>query len=84
MNAERIRCCVPFCGRTFSREKVGFPREIICGKHFRAIGPRTKQQYRGINRKLKKWPDDERLFRLHDLNWRRAKRQAIEAAAGLI
>ena len=83
MKQDRIPCCVPFCKRTASKERFPHADEIICGKHWRAVGRRTKWLYRAVRRKLKRWPNDEHYHDISSRNWQVCRREAIEAAAGL-
>ena len=47
---ERIKCVVPHCRRTASKERFPTAEEIICGKHWRMI-PR---EVRDVRAKLKR------------------------------
>jgi len=92
----RIRCCVPFCRRTF---KADGATEVICGKHWRAVPAEVRQAkyyaYRSYKRRFgdNGWwiyppASQERIEcsaahrRCHDA-WERCKRAAIEAASGI-
>jgi hypothetical protein len=80
---DRIPCLVPFCRRTAARERFPGVEEIICGKHWRTSAWRTRKLYYGVQRKLRRWPNDERLRRLEWRLWERCKRQVLQAAEGL-
>ncbi len=80
---DRIPCLVPFCRRTAARERFPEAEEIICGKHWRMSAWRTRKLYYGVRRKLRRWPNDERLRRLEWRLWERCKRQILQAAGGL-
>lgn len=93
--SERVRCCVPFCGRT---RKPGC-NEWICSGHWANVPRRLRRRKFLFERRYRKlfgnnaWhiypggsPDRimaVRLDRLCDLAWQRCKKAAIEGAAGL-
>ena len=79
----RILCVAPFCKRTAPTSRWPDCDEFICAKHWRGVGRRTKWLYRTVKRKLKRRPDDRDYLLLGRRIWERAKREAIEAAAGL-
>lgn len=78
-HGRRISCIVPFCRRTRGDRK-GDPitpgMEWICAEHFRPIDRAMKRIYRRAIRRDRCSPATARI-------WRRLKRAAIEAAAGL-
>lgn len=51
MTEERLGCCVPYCRRTFKRDGA---REIICGKHWRAVPQAMKARRRQLLRRARK------------------------------
>lgn len=98
MKSGRIPCIVPFCRCTADARKFSADTEIICAKHWRAVSADTKARYRTVKRrKLKIWklindpraarkPGGPTYYRAQDAvqrTWERAKREAIERAAGL-
>lgn len=85
---DRLKCCVPFCRRTFKREDCE-GAEVMCGKHWRLASPILRRRHKrlcrcyrrnslttGIDREIK-------LSSLEEALWNRIKAQAIEAAAGI-
>ena len=85
----RIPCCVPFCRRTASREKMGNCDEIICGKHYRLASATLRRRLSRLRRQRARYRegiDDDKKWRSIRLDWQlwdRIKRQAIERAAGI-
>ena len=93
----RIACVIPGCRRGTSRFPDS--DEIICGPHWRAVPAATKRRKARIRRELRRFfaiaeaqgwalSNDQhrygaRLYRAASLAWRRAKAQAIQAAAGI-
>jgi hypothetical protein len=56
---DRIKCLVPFCKRTARADK--YPgQDIICGKCWRYVSPKTKLRRALLNRRSRKV---NRLFR---------------------
>ena len=96
---DRIRCCVPYCGRTAAREKFPNCEEIICGKHWRMAPKRLRLRKRTIERYYRRHFGDQAYWqfpagsarrlkavqahRLNNLMWERCKRAAIDVALGL-
>lgn len=93
----RLRCCVPFCGRTFRNDEGC--AEVICGKHWR-LAPKAWRRRYGLlrRRRLKRYGENAswlypagseariecvRLDTLLDKLWARLKAAAIETAGGL-
>lgn len=88
--AERIRCCVPYCRRTFKRSADHDDEtETMCGKHYRLADPLLRAKRSTINRRRTaalnrmNWPLVDRLTRISNFMWRKIKRQAIERALGI-
>ena len=89
----RLRCCVPFCGRT--RAPQDRFAEWVCPQHWTAVDKRLRRLHAGCKRAGNKafwrkgWADvvaDPRLARMAAREirvWARCKRQAIERAAGI-
>lgn len=71
-SGERVPCCVPGCRR--SHKPASFP-EYICATHW----PLTDRKLRRVMFRARRQRDWETAARA----WRKLKRQAIEAAAGL-
>lgn len=75
----RMACQVPGCRRTRGQRKGEPPltptTEWICGDHWRMV-PRELRRLLFTARR-------RRRQRLHALAWRRAKRAAVERAAGI-
>lgn len=83
MKPGRTPCCVPFCGRTAPASN-GWS-EYLCGVHYRLADASLRQRRRFIRarwRKASGWRA-ERFLRMDERLWERAKRQAIERAAGI-
>lgn len=69
---ERLRCSVPFCGRT-----TGEPfTEWVCGNHWRLVPKRLRRLYALAKRRRKP-------SHVLDWLWQRCKVSAIEAAGGI-
>lgn len=53
---DRIPCCVSFCRRTGSAEKLELEAgaQIICGKCWRHISPPTRSRYRQLARRQRR------------------------------
>lgn len=79
MPGDRIPCCVPFCRRT-RRNDIGF-EEWICDDHWRAVPAPMRRVYSRALRRYRRGVGGygEPESRL----WRRLRRAAVEAAAGL-
>lgn len=78
MTTLRIRCCVPFCGRTKAND--GTFDEWICQVHWQPVPRVMKRAYARIKREVRHGaPWGPRAARI----WCRVKRAAIEAAAGI-
>ena len=80
MTIGRTKCVLPFCRRTTHADWD----EWICAEHWRGVRRRTRWLHFAIRRKVKRDPGlDPRFAEMRRQNWRRCKRQALEAAAGL-
>lgn len=81
----RIRCLVPFCGRTF-KKKAGDDEEALCGLHWRLADKAKRQRLRVIYRAWQKSEADSlvqhRAAELWWRQWEEIKAQAIERAMG--
>jgi hypothetical protein len=73
--SDRVRCVVPFCGRT---TKPGDFNEWICAKHWPNVDRRTKWLHRAIKRKARRFGWTDELAGMAARVWIKAKRQAIE------
>jgi hypothetical protein len=97
--AARLRCCVPYCRRSASRDKFPNVDEIICGKHWRLAPKAWRVRKRKIERYYRRHFGDQgywnfppgsarrlkavQAHRLDNLMWDRIKRHAIEVALGI-
>lgn len=82
----RIRCCIPFCGRTFKlRADEDADTETMCGKHWRLgdkwLRVKRARVVRMINRGVQE-PDLTKAYREAHRLWELVKAQAIERAMG--
>lgn len=91
----RIRCCVPFCGRSFKRLCEG--EKTICGKHWRLADKSLRRRRTKLLRWYSKhygdtppWKLDKprplkawQVWRMCSQLWERALRQAIERSQGI-
>jgi hypothetical protein len=76
---KRLKCAVPFCGRTTSRSEFN---EWLCGDHWRQISKIKRRVYGRLTKKWRRYhhlSDGIRADRI----WNRLKREAIERAVGL-
>ena len=85
---DRIPCVVPFCRRTAASDQCSGSGEMICGLHWRLADRSLRRRYARWRRRYDRVDDDggrmsERIYGLLDRMWKRAKRQAIERAAGI-
>lgn len=83
----RIRCVVPFCGRTFKLlAGEDADTETICGKHWRlgdkALRVKRARYMRMINRGVQEPELSRAYWQAHRL-WEVVKVQAIERAMGV-
>jgi hypothetical protein len=83
----RIRCCVPFCGRTYKLlpgEDETY--ETICGKHWRLGDKWLRVKHARVMRMIKRGVQEPELskayYEAHRL-WELVKVQAIERAMGV-
>ena len=91
----RVRCCAPFCGRTFKDEGYN---EMMCGKHWRMAGKKTRRLHKHILKRLKPFgtefpnptifnPEEISFYyllvKVENRVWERIKREAFEAAGGI-
>lgn len=89
----RLSCVVPFCRHTVGQRKGQPPivegAEWVCGQHWRHVSRHTKRRLARLRRlkerarQLGRQSVFEHLVRQGALVWEDAKRQAIEAAAGI-
>jgi len=92
----RVRCCVPFCRRT--RAPQDRFAEYICPAHWAAVDRRLRRLHAACKRAANKatwrnprwgWavgapdPVAEKAVAREARVWEKAKRQAIERAAGI-
>lgn len=74
---ERIRCSVPFCGRTTKRPCAAW----VCGDHWKLVPRKERAVLARAKRKMRRkgleWNEAA------DRIWERCKRIAIERAVGL-
>jgi hypothetical protein len=80
----RIRCCIPFCGRTFKKVHEG-EYETMCGRHWRLGDKKLRDLRSRLMRVYKRGiqgPERERIEILLDRLWDRVKAQATERAMG--
>lgn len=82
LGLRRIRCVVPFCGRTTAAAKLAPDDEWICCNHWPLIPANVKRAYRRCCRRYKAKPT-HLLWKCRGMLWRRCKRAAIEGAAGI-
>ncbi len=79
----RAQCAVPFCGRTTGRAHD----EWICGDHWKLVSHDTRRRIALHRRRFHKGgaseTDKNRAHHFFWSYWDRAKREAIEAAAGI-
>ena len=68
--ADRLPCCVPFCGRTIRRGPKAPYAEWICAKHWALVDRALRRRRFAARRRGRLHLD--RWF------WRECKRQAIE------
>lgn len=91
--ADRLPCCVPYCGRTTRSGKFS---EWVCGNHWRAVGATTKARHHVARREVRKagtrWVHEEgssewkrvvAVWDEADLAWQAARAEAIEAGMGI-
>lgn len=85
----RIACCVPFCRRTRGDRK-GWPLtegdEWICQDHWPLVSKTIKKRRAKLRRYLKRLRPGPKVGRVLDIDdrlWAKAKKQAIERAAGI-
>ena len=81
MQADRIPCIVPGCGRTASEEWAG--SEILCADHWRMTPRAWRKRYRLIRRRITKYGPTPQLLDLEAKMWGRLKAKAIETAMGI-
>jgi len=82
----RIRCCVPYCGRTFKlRAGEEADTETMCGRHWRlgdkALRVKRARYMRMISRGVQGPELSRAYYQAHRL-WELVKAQAIERAMG--
>ncbi|TGP28257.1 hypothetical protein EN875_032395 [Mesorhizobium sp. M2D.F.Ca.ET.232.01.1.1] len=97
--ADRVRCLIPYCRRTkraspdlITVDMGGYvagdtvtadlEEEWICHEHWRAVPMATRRLLAAAKRKVKRVRTLTALLVLSRV-WRRAKREAIEGAAGI-
>lgn len=84
----RIRCLVPFCGRTFKKKACDDKGEVMCGRHYRLADKSKRLRLRVIYRAWQKADAKDMALARHkaaDLWWRQwgeIKVQVIERAMG--
>lgn len=84
---DRIPCAVPFCRRTFSREKHPRATWMVCGDHWRMAPKRLRQAYSLMLRRYRRLPIEKptpliwRKFRQLERMAERVRDAAIAAAA---
>ena len=87
MEPARIRCCVPFCGRT--TKDNGLIREWICGPHWRPTPKRWRLRKARVLRIRKAAvlrvdePSRLRAEAAERRLWQKLKAAAIESAVGI-
>lgn len=96
---ERTHCLVPHCRRTKralpdlvtvdrggydagNTVTVDLEEEWVCHDHWRAVPAATRRLLAAARRKVKRFKTLSALLVFSRI-WRRAKRQAIEGAAGI-
>lgn len=89
----RLACCIPFCGRTFRRDKSGAPwtegSQVMCGKHWRMISKARRARYTKLHRLWKNKKGHlqgdmaDRIVRMLYAEFERFKVIATEAAGGI-
>lgn len=63
MTVARLRCCVPFCGRTFKPEPGDSDStEIICGKHWRQAPKAWRRRRTKLLRQYRKFHGDRAFW----------------------
>lgn len=82
-SAARISCIVPFCRRTVAAAKIAPFAEHICPDHWKLVGRRVKWIRRRLKAKAERIGWNPAMQVLEARTWARAKRQAIEGAAGI-
>jgi hypothetical protein len=78
--SDRIKCCVPFCGRSEKAAKLAAKghNEWICEPHYKAVPKRLKDKRRANRRRQR-----PNAAGIDGWLWRECKRVAIEAAGGI-
>lgn len=79
--SDRIPCCIDGCRRTFKSDHAGGATELMCGKHWRAVGKRLPEvkarqlRYKRLLRRMKhKFPD------IWDPDWHKQFKFAVFVA----
>ena len=83
---DRIPCLVPFCRRSAPLERFSLSEEIMCGAHWRLVDRSLRRRDARLRRLLRRARNEAVEDRVYDLLsrvWSRARRQAIERAAGI-
>jgi len=75
--SERLRCCLPFCGRTI---RAGKYNEWICQKHWQPVAREIKGEYRKAKSAFRRERCEATGTAANQV-WERCKRAAVEAAA---
>lgn len=95
--ADRIACCVPFCGRTCRGDPIR--HEWVCGAHWRSVSAVLRRRKARLFRRARHLYGDNgywafpagsprrmaavKMERVCRMAWQRCKKQAIERAAGI-
>lgn len=82
--SERSPCVILGCRRTFKRDtNDDGTAEYMCGDHYRMTSNALRRLRTKLKRMARRLGWTERLTRLDNWAWERAKKQATERAMGL-